>query len=69
MTNGVSVETNALYLREQLLRLGWTLVQDRTVEGGQRSALVFRRTNEEMVVSIVKRDQSYVVTASQTSPE
>ena len=69
VTNGVSVETNALYLREQLLRLGWTLVQDRTIEGGQRSALVFRRTNEEMAVTIVKRDQAYVVTASQTSPE
>ena len=69
VTNGVSVETNALYLREQMIRLGWSLVQDRTIDGGQRTGLVFRRNNEEMVVTIVKRDEAYFVTASQTSPE
>ncbi|MET3495161.1 hypothetical protein [Variovorax boronicumulans] len=69
VTNGVSVETNALYLREQMIRLGWTLLQDRTVEGGLRSALVFRRNSEEMVVTITRRDDGYFIVASQTSPE
>lgn len=69
VTNGVSVETNALYLREQMIRLGWTLLQDRTVEGGLRSALVFRRNSEEMVVTITKRDDGYLIVASQTTPQ
>lgn len=69
LTNGVSVETNALYLREQMLRMGWTLLQDRTVEGGERSALVFRRGREEMVVTIARRDEYYLVVASQTTPD
>lgn len=69
VTNNVSVETNALYLREQMIRLGWTLQQDRTLEGGTRSALVFRRNSEEMVVTITKRDEGYFIVASQTTPE
>jgi len=69
ITNNVSVETNALYLREQMIRLGWTLVQDRTVEGGTRSALVFRRNSEEMVVTISRNDGAYFIVASQTTPE
>ncbi|RYF30609.1 MAG: hypothetical protein EOO26_14835 [Comamonadaceae bacterium] len=69
VTNNVSVETNALYLREQMIRLGWTLQQDRTVQGGLRSALVFRRNGEEMVVTISKSDGGYFVVASQTTPE
>lgn len=69
VTNGVSVETNALYLREQMIRLGWTLVQDRTIDGGLRSGLVFRRAQEEMVVTIARRDTDYIVIASQTSPD
>ncbi len=69
VTNGVSVETNALYLREQMIRLGWSLLQDRTIEGGQRSALVFRRGSEEMVVTISKRDDGYFIVASQTTPD
>lgn len=69
VTNNVSVEANALYLREQMIRLGWTLVQDRTVEGGLRSALVFRRNGEEMVVAISRRDDAYFIVASQTTPE
>lgn len=69
ITNGVSVETNALYLREQMIKLGWSLQQDRTVDGGQRSALVFRRGNEEMVVTIAKRDDAYFIVASQTTPD
>ncbi|MGJ7554351.1 hypothetical protein ACSFBI_10150 [Variovorax sp. RB3P1] len=69
ITNGVSVETNALYLREQMIRLGWSLLQDRTVEGGLRSALVFRRNSEEMVVTITRRDDAYFIVASQTTPE
>jgi hypothetical protein len=64
VTNNVSVETNALYLREQMIRLGWTLVQDRT-----RSALVFRRNSEEMVVTISRNDGAYFIVASQTTPE
>lgn len=69
VTNNVSVETNALYLREQMIRLGWSLLQDRTIEGGTRSALVFRRNNEEMVVTISRNDGAYFVVASQTTPE
>ncbi|MCR6478630.1 hypothetical protein NU688_20910 [Variovorax sp. ZS18.2.2] len=69
VTNNVSVETNALYLREQMIRLGWTLVQDRTLEGGMRSALVFRRNSEEMVVTISRNDGAYFIVASQTTPE
>ena len=69
VTNNVSVETNALYLREQMIRLGWSLQQDRTVDGGTRSALVFRRNSEEMVVTISKRDDGYFIVASQTTPE
>jgi hypothetical protein len=69
LVNGVSIETNALYLREQMIRLGWSLLQDRTVEAGQRSALVFRRGTEEMVVTISRKDEAYFIVASQTSPE
>ena len=69
VTNNVSVETNALYLREQMIRLGWTLIQDRTLEGGTRSSLVFRRNSEEMTVAISRRDDGYFIVASQTSPE
>jgi len=69
VANGMSVETNSLYLREQMIRLGWTLLQDRTVEGGERSALVFRRGREEMVVTIARRDETYLVVASQTTPD
>lgn len=69
VTNSVSVETNALYLREQMIRLGWSLQQDRTVEGGLRSALVFRRNGEEMVVTITRNDGAYLIVASQTTPE
>jgi hypothetical protein len=69
LMNNVSIETNALYLREQLLRLGWTLLQDRTVEAGQRSALVFRRGPEEMVVTIAKHEDAYIVISSQTTPD
>ena len=69
VTNNVSVETNALYLREQMIRLGWTLIQDRTLEGGTRSSLVFRRNSEEMVVTITRRDDAYFIVASQTTPE
>jgi hypothetical protein len=69
VTNNVSVETNALYLREQMIRLGWSLLQDRTLEGGTRSALVFRRNSEEMVVTISRNDGSYFIVASQTTPE
>jgi hypothetical protein len=52
-----------------MIRLGWTLLQDRTVEGGERSALVFRRGAEEMVVTIARRDDAYIVVASQTTPD
>ena len=69
LMNNVGIETNALYLREQLLRLGWTLLQDRTVEAGRRSALVFRRGPEEMVVTIAQRDDAYIVISSQTTPD
>ena len=69
LTNHLSVETNTLYLREQLLRLGWMLLQDRTVEAGTRSALVFRRGPEEMVVTIAQRDDAYIVISSQTTPD
>ena len=69
LTNNVSIETNALYLREQLLRLGWSLLQDRTVVAGLRSALVFRRGVEEMVVTLAKRDGNCFVISSQTTPD
>lgn len=69
LINAVSVETNALYLREHLLQLGWSLLQDRTIEAGQRSALVFRRDGEELVVTLAKRDDACIVIASQTTPD
>ena len=69
LTNAMSVETNALYLRERMVLLGWALLQDRTVEAGTRSALVFRRGTEEMVVTIARQDGSCFVVASQTTPE
>ena len=69
LTNGMSVETNALYLRERMVLLGWALLQDRTVEAGTRSALVFRRGTEEMVVTIARQEGSCFVVASQTTPE
>jgi hypothetical protein len=69
LINGMSVEANGLYLREQMIRLGWALLQDRTVDGGERSALVFRRGREEMVVTIARRDDTYLVVASQTTPD
>lgn len=67
--NAASVETNALYLREQLLLKGWSLRQDRTVEAGTRSALVFRRQAEELVVTVARQGAGCLVIASQTTPD
>ncbi len=69
LTNTMSIETNALYLRERMVPLGWALLQDRTVEAGTRSALVFRRGSEEMVVAISIKDAMCFVVASHTTPE
>ncbi|MDQ7998952.1 MAG: hypothetical protein REU00_03650 [Pseudomonadota bacterium] len=64
--NGMSVETNALYLREQLILQGWTVIQDKTVRGGLHSSLVFRKAGEELVVNIGMRDGDCYVVTSQT---
>ncbi len=69
LTNTLSIETNALYLRERMVPLGWSLLQDRTVEASTRSALVFRRGSEEMVVAISIKDAMCFIVASQTTPE
>lgn len=65
--NGMSVETNALYLREQLILQGWTLIQDKTVRGGLHSSLIFRKTGEELVVNIGMRDGECYLVTSQTT--
>ena len=66
--NRLSVEANALYLREQLIVQGWEVMSDKTVRGGRHSALVFRRGAEEMVVNISVLDAECHIVASLTSP-
>ena len=66
--NRLSVETNALYLREHLIVQGWEVLSDKTVRGGRHSALVFRRGAEELVVNISLLDAECHIVASLTSP-
>lgn len=58
MTNQLSIETNALYMREQMIKLKWTLDHDQTVKGGENSLLTFRKADSQMMVSIVKNMNS-----------
>lgn len=65
-TNQQSVETNALYIREQMLKLGWTLQQDQTIKGGISSFLTLRKASSEMMITINKSSQATSIVSSQT---
>ncbi len=65
-TNQQSVETNALYIREQMIKLGWTLNQDQTINGGTSSMLTLRKGSSEMMVTINKNMQETSIVSSQT---
>ncbi len=58
LTNQLSIEANALHIREQMIKLKWTLNQDQTVKGGENSLLTFRKASSQMLVSITKNKAS-----------
>lgn len=64
--NQQSVETNALYVREQMIKLGWTLNQDQTINGGTSSMLTLRKATSEMMIAINKGAQETSIVSSQT---
>lgn len=58
LTNQLSIEANALHIREQMIKLKWTLNQDQTVKGGENSMLTFSRADSQMLISITKNKMS-----------
>lgn len=67
--NTMSVETNALSMREELLGLGWILQNDKTLRGGIQSSLTFRRNSSELNINITYDSdlQKTMIVSSQTS--
>jgi len=52
MFNPHSVESNAIYLREHYLRLGWTRLSDHTVKTTVRRQLMFGKGNRRLYVDM-----------------
>lgn len=67
--NQLSVETNALSIREQMIKLGWTLNQDQTINGGLSSLLIMRKAGSEMIISISKSMTETSIVSSQTEAD
>lgn len=65
--NRNSVETNALHLREELLLMGWTRIDDQTVRPGMSSTLSFQRPGKELIVTVVHNRNHSFITFSETT--
>ncbi|GHU11075.1 hypothetical protein FACS1894185_3690 [Betaproteobacteria bacterium] len=56
ITNRHSVEGNAMYLREQYQRLGWSRLGDHTVKTSQQRQLMFGKANKHLLVDVQRMD-------------
>lgn len=64
--NSLSVEANELYIREQALLRGWTVVGRSTLKGGLRIQTVLRRNKQEAIVATTRNGQFCSIVISNT---
>lgn len=64
--NQNSIETNTLYIREEMIKLGWVLSTDQTIKGGESSVTVMRKTGAEITITIVRQLGQTILISSQT---
>lgn len=65
--NTYDVENNVLYISEELVSSGWSKAGDyKTSQGGPGRQLVFRRANEQIVMTVRQSGGFTEVTANQT---
>lgn len=58
ITNRHSVEGNAMYLREQYQRLGWSRLKDHTAKTSEHRQLMFGKENRQVLVDVQKMDMN-----------
>lgn len=67
--NTLSVEANELYIREQALVAGWTVLSRKTIKGGTRAQVVLRRGGQEAVIAIAHNGVGCSIVISNTLPQ
>ena len=67
--NTLSVEANELYIREQALVAGWTVLSRKTIKGGTRAQVVLRRGGQEAVIAIAHNGVGCSIVVSNTLPQ
>lgn len=67
--NTLSVEANELYIREQALVAGWTVLSRKTVKGGTQAQVVLRRGGQEAVIAIAHNGVGCSIVISNTLPQ
>lgn len=66
MRNDYSVETNAYYLRAQLLLRGWRRMRDDTVDTGKQRQIVFGKSGRQMLLDIQRVGDATMIVANDT---
>lgn len=66
MRNRYSVESNAYYLRAQMLLQGWHRVRDDTLDAGAHRQLGFAKPGRQMRVDLQRRDDATVIVFNET---
>lgn len=56
MTNRHSVEGNAMYLREQYQRLGWSRLRDYTIKTTKQRQLMFGKGKKQLLIDVQRMD-------------
>lgn len=64
LDNRFSVESNALFYREQFIHQGWSRVEDRTLQVGRARVVVFKRSGEEAMLTLQGDGHKTIVTAN-----
>jgi len=67
--NTLSVEANELYIREQALVAGWTVLSRKTIQGGTRAQVVLRRGGQEAVIALAHNGVGCSIVISNTLPQ
>lgn len=67
MRNSYSVESNAYYLRAQMLLRGWRRVRDDTIDTGKQRQIVFGKAGRQMLVDIQRIDDATLIVANDTN--
>lgn len=67
--NQNSIETNTLYIRQEMIKLGWVLSSDQTIKGGESSVIVMRKTGAEIIITIVRQLGQTIIISNQTEPD